>query len=83
MGKKLPYKPRKRFYYAEKIAWIQEHINDDCTIEELAETFSARFRHKVSRNAFNKAINLYCGAKPRPNFENETYQMRLRGERNA
>lgn len=66
MGKKLPYKPRKRFYDAEKIAWIQEHINDDCTVEELAEIFSARFRHKVNRNAFNKAINLYCGAKPRP-----------------
>lgn len=66
MGKKRPYKPRKRFYDAEKIAWIQEHINDDCTAEELAETFSARFRHKVSGNAFRKAINLYCGAKPRP-----------------
>lgn len=66
MGKKLPYKPRKRFYDTEKIAWINEHINDDCTAEELAETFSARFRHKVSGNAFRKAINLYCGEKPRP-----------------
>lgn len=66
MGKKLPYKPRKRFYDAEKIAWINEHINDDMTIEELAEIFSARFQRKVNGRALNKAINKYCGYKPRP-----------------
>lgn len=66
MGMKRPYKPRKRFYDAEKIAWINEHINDDMTIEELAELFSARFRYKVNGNALGKAINLYCGSKPRP-----------------
>lgn len=66
MGKKRPYKPRKRFYDAEKIAWIQEHINDDITLESLANMFSERFGRKVERNAFNKAVNLYCGRKQRP-----------------
>lgn len=66
MGKKRPYKPRKRFYDTEKIAWIQEHINDDMSLENMAELFSERFGRKVNRSAFNKAVNLYCGTKPRP-----------------
>lgn len=66
MGKKLPYKPRKRFYDDEKISWIKEHINDDVKLEILAQMFSERFGRKVGRNSFNKAVNLYCGSKPRP-----------------
>ena len=63
--KKRPYKPRKRFYDAEKIAWMNEHINDDCTLEELARQFSEKFNHPTSRMAFNKALTEYCGHKPR------------------
>ena len=65
MGKKLPYKPRKRFYDAEKIAWIKEHFTDDYKMSELAEMFSERFGHKVSAQAFMKATSLYCGHKKR------------------
>lgn len=66
MEKKRPYKKRKHAVYDdEKIAWMNEHINDDCTLEELAKQFSEKFNHQVSRMAFNKALTLYCGHKRR------------------
>ena len=65
MGKIREYKPRKRFYDAEKITWIKEHFTDDYKMSELAEMFSERFGHKVSAQAFMKATSSYCGHKKR------------------
>lgn len=69
MEMKPKYSPKnqrkKAVYTEEKIAWMNEHINDDCTLEELSRQFSEKFNHHVSRMAFNKALTLYCGHKPR------------------